>query len=175
MRFPKTLVLACVIAGCLSASGQDDLSNANRVLAESVHLLRQSADSDVDLVLKAVAEAYSGSGYKNNPAAEAVRSRLGSEGERLKRDCTAVLREMSSKPGSSGAVIVHLSKAQMMSVKIYRWIRSATEMADLAHATSGRSNAETGEYFTNLIQTHEALQDVIGAKIQTIAADTGTK
>ena len=152
---------------------EEQYRSLDEVLSSTLSALQGDADKSLDLVMDAVAEAYGGSSYSNNPAAEGVRRRLSDECSGLKTIIAGLGREI--KAARSGArdpavMIVLLSKEQAVSFQVYRLVRSAAEMADLAHATSRRDNATSGEFLTKLMQNHEIYQDTISLAIQGTAS-----
>jgi hypothetical protein len=144
----------------------------NGLLGSNAASLQEDADKRLDLVLQALGEAYQGSSYHDNKAAESVRTKITQEAAALKTAIAALQKEVAAnhdRANNPAVMLLLLSKEQSINFKIYRWIRTAVEFNDLAHASSGSHDDLTGEFLGKMINNHETVDDVLGSSMQAIA------
>ncbi len=168
IRQIKLLIIFGIIASSeVKAEGftPDQSKALNGLLRNNLALFQSAKNKNVDLVLEMLDESYKGTIYSGNSEAEAVRTQLKAEGEKVKSSIENYEKEVTpalSDDCTPATTILLLSKEQTVNFEFYAWLRNVMLMSDLANASVGRSDALSGEYITQLLRVHEETYKTAG-------------
>jgi hypothetical protein len=126
----------------------------------------------IDSMLEAVKAAYVGSPFGKDEPAQIVRQKLITESEKVKKAISSLRGEVAERrphDRDPTVMLLLLSKEQTVSFVLYKWCRSAAELADAANLVAGKEDRAAEELFTGMSQVHEGVQDAVGTAIQVIA------
>ena len=168
--FLTAVITAALLLSESAASPKEEaLQMVKTHLAESLSLLQEDADKNIDLSLEALSQAYKAGTYGGHQDTEAVRKRLIDAGSVLKTEIATLRKEANSSAANPAALLVNLSKQQATSLKITRWLYRVGGMTDLALASSKGGDRLGSQFVTRTIETHETFQDTTEVAIQLIA------
>ena len=178
----KPFLLAVALGGFLlvraaGAAGFND--EQHQALDETVGSVLAGFRQDrghLNSMLEGLTGAYAASGYVKDAGSRDVLARLRAEADRLdnevvKLDATVALHRTDDR--NPAAMLYLLAREQSLSFAIYRWVRSVTEIADLANASARRNDALFAGLSTGMIQTGEAEQDTLSTAILGITGVLG--
>ncbi len=167
---PYLSVIVVVLSGLTACSSSKEAERADIVVDHGLALLQNFVDTDIDLVLRALAQANAEDGGVGGSTAS--NSDLVDIGASLKitvADWREEAISLRSNRKTTGLRILLLERAQMLSSTACRWIRAVTETGAFAHHPSSERDEQILDYLKKMIETHEAFQDVAGARILELA------
>ena len=133
--------------------------------------------TQMETMLTNVAAAYTASGYDKDPTAREIVQHLRDEAVRLKEEIaqlTAFISRHRAESGNPVVMLLLLSREQGAGFHVYHWIRTATELTDLADAAAHRHDALVARFTTAMITTAEADQETFDTAIQGLTGVLGT-
>lgn len=170
----KILLLTCALCAFLvvrpaGAAGFTD--EQHRTLDGIVGSVLEEFRQDrghMKSLLEGVSAAYAASGYDKDTGSRDVLARLRAEAERLDNEVVkldATISMHRADDHNPAAMLYLLAREQNLGFAIYKWVRSVTEIADLANAAARRSDPPFARLCTGMIQVGETEQDTLSTAI----------